>query len=579
MTTLARIEPLALSGTATTAAIPYDLRVGVTGHRTIADEPAVAQAMRALIRRIANALAQSSAVPVRWTVVSPLATGADQIVAETVLEQPGAMLEVLLPFALEEYRNDFERPADRDRFESLRARAKAVHRLSGPFGEERDAESAESSRNLAYLRLGQQVVDASEIVIAIWNGQRPNGLGGTADVVRYALEHGRSILWIHRDHPEQEARVIRGVRTLAGGALEVDAVPFEEASESVSRGYSQQLAYCTDRGVSDAALARETEKESRRLAGIAAQSGVTAEELRPLLAVLPHFVRADLLARVHQSHYLRATKWVMRLAAGAVAIAVAQVLFFPNVHEVIALELLAMAAALALWKSSHMAGWHTKWLHDRYLAERLRVTMFTALVERPPGMSLDGELPFYPGPQHWLRGVVEELAQFADSLRPAVSPERYKEFLLRAWLDEQHRFQQKTAHQVEHRTHLRHLAGKILFVITFLAAALHFMHIPHYGEHDPNGLHRIDHWITWLALILPVCAGGVHAVTSQLELDRVAVRSRRMTRSLASHIATIRCADTPADVRRTVREAARLMTSEAHEWWVLLSFQNVQLHV
>jgi hypothetical protein len=37
---------------------------------------------------------------------------------------------------------------------------------------------------------GKVVVDRSSVLVAVWDGQPSRGLGGTADVVRYARERG-----------------------------------------------------------------------------------------------------------------------------------------------------------------------------------------------------------------------------------------------------------------------------------------------------------------------------------------------------------------------------------------------------
>jgi hypothetical protein len=42
----------------------------------------------------------------------------------------------------------------------------------------------------AYLAAGQRVVDLSDIVLAVWNGNPAKGKGGTADVVAYAIHRG-----------------------------------------------------------------------------------------------------------------------------------------------------------------------------------------------------------------------------------------------------------------------------------------------------------------------------------------------------------------------------------------------------
>src|SRR5579872_4431506 len=109
-----------------TAPLPYDLRIGVTGHRAITDEPAVAAAVTALLDRIGATL---TPVPLAWRVISPLARGADRVVAHAVLARPEAQLEVVTPFPLDDYRQDFEDASDHAEFEHLLARATRVHEL------------------------------------------------------------------------------------------------------------------------------------------------------------------------------------------------------------------------------------------------------------------------------------------------------------------------------------------------------------------------------------------------------------------------------------------------------------------
>jgi hypothetical protein len=60
--------------------LPYELRIGVSGHRVLADEAAVSRTVGHLLDKIEQTLNRPS-TPVAWTVVSPLARGADRIVA------------------------------------------------------------------------------------------------------------------------------------------------------------------------------------------------------------------------------------------------------------------------------------------------------------------------------------------------------------------------------------------------------------------------------------------------------------------------------------------------------------------
>ncbi len=174
------------------ARIPYEFRVAVTGHRNIPDELAVERAIERVLDRITSTLdkVDVDATPIAWTIVSPLARGADQLAAKTLLERVDARLEVVTPFPLAEYRKDFSSDGELARFEGLLARAAAVNELACTvqFGELAcdlgNGEALKALRDAAYLRAGERVVEASEVLLAIWNGRQAAGAGGTAEIVR-----------------------------------------------------------------------------------------------------------------------------------------------------------------------------------------------------------------------------------------------------------------------------------------------------------------------------------------------------------------------------------------------------------
>ncbi len=167
------------------------LIVGVTGHRKIADAGRLAAAVDAVLDTIVlraadGTVARQNEAPPQLSVLSPLAEGADRLVAELVLARAGtAELEAVLPMDESEYETDFETDASRSEFRSLLARAGTIHRLPRP-----------SSREEAYAAAGRYVVDHCDVLIAVWDGKPEEGPGGTAEVVRYARAQGRRIAWI-----------------------------------------------------------------------------------------------------------------------------------------------------------------------------------------------------------------------------------------------------------------------------------------------------------------------------------------------------------------------------------------------
>ena len=78
-------------------AIPYRLRVGVTGHRRLPDAPLLVEQVEQALERVRQLVPSSSYTPLRLAVVSALAEGADRLVARTVPWDAARRLAALLP--------------------------------------------------------------------------------------------------------------------------------------------------------------------------------------------------------------------------------------------------------------------------------------------------------------------------------------------------------------------------------------------------------------------------------------------------------------------------------------------------
>jgi hypothetical protein len=164
------------------------MRVGITGHQILEKRLEVQGALQSEVaawewvdQAFAGFLKE---LPSREAVViSSLAGGADQHLARVALEQ-GAKIEVVIPSA--KYAETFSSSAERTTFEHLLHHATTVVRLDNPAPTEQ-----------AFLSAGRFVVDHSEMVVAVWDGQQAEGLGGTADIVGYCLQKGHPTLQIN----------------------------------------------------------------------------------------------------------------------------------------------------------------------------------------------------------------------------------------------------------------------------------------------------------------------------------------------------------------------------------------------
>lgn len=162
------------------------IRVGVTGHRDLADETDLVRQLTEAVRSI-----RSSATPAPLDVDdveiwSSLAEGADRLAAELVPVEAGHLVAIL-PLEPEEYRADFATQQSVDQFDRLVATAERVE-VTGP--------DAAGSRESAYERAGQRVIQECDVLLALWDGEASRGRGGTAQMVTEARRLDRQVVVI-----------------------------------------------------------------------------------------------------------------------------------------------------------------------------------------------------------------------------------------------------------------------------------------------------------------------------------------------------------------------------------------------
>ncbi|HEY1169312.1 MAG TPA: RyR domain-containing protein [Candidatus Limnocylindrales bacterium] len=157
------------------------LRIGVTGHRVLAETDLVMGGIEKALARIEAGHPGRSLV-----VVSSLAEGADRLVAEAVLRRPGARLEAILPLSKFDYLNDFAWPDSKEEFLRFLARTDDVVELP-----------ARASRDEAYAAANDRVLDGVDVLVAVWDGNDAQGQGGTAQVVARARARRVPLAWVH----------------------------------------------------------------------------------------------------------------------------------------------------------------------------------------------------------------------------------------------------------------------------------------------------------------------------------------------------------------------------------------------
>jgi hypothetical protein len=172
------------------------VKIGVTGHRwhklngsTRDLELAVERTLRWIAERHSGA---------EFVVMASLAEGADRLVARIAMDVLDAELHVPLPLPYELYSEDFGDSAvlgpreSGEEFMALVGRASRYYELPLRFGSYAELSRQElednEARNKQYALAGAYVVQRCHEMIAVWDGQEEDGMGGTAQMVRWRVE-------------------------------------------------------------------------------------------------------------------------------------------------------------------------------------------------------------------------------------------------------------------------------------------------------------------------------------------------------------------------------------------------------
>lgn len=189
------------------------LNVGITGHRAGALSAPLVRSLRPIVYTVFRYLREGtlklqeaeelfcSETEARLLLHTPLATGADQIAA-VCARSSGYFVRALLPFEPTDYRKDFAPGEELDTFEEALAAADEIVALPG---ERSDLEAA-------YVLVGESLVGAADLLIAIWDGEQARGPGGTGHVVEMALYSDVPVIHIEvsRDSGEISIRALVG---------------------------------------------------------------------------------------------------------------------------------------------------------------------------------------------------------------------------------------------------------------------------------------------------------------------------------------------------------------------------------
>jgi len=322
-------------------------------------------------------------------VLSALAEGGDQLVAREALAI-GAHLIAPLPLAPDSYTDDFIDPESSAAFAELCQRAEVVQLPLMPGDTSADIAVHGEARDRQYAQAGVFIASHSHILLALWDGRESELLGGTAQVVRYAL-HGIMPGLIERRRNARAAldsideSIVYHVacsRTDANGAVQP---PLASLAPLQRRWISQNQVCSIEAGMPDEfhrmfKRMQEFDLDQHRyadeipLAATASGNDMADASSGDILDGL--FSAADSLAILFQRRVLLAMRSTHVLAA-LTGVAFLSYSDLPSdlpfrFYGIYVFIVLFGAGALLAWLA-HRRDWHRKYVDYRALAEGLRV--------------------------------------------------------------------------------------------------------------------------------------------------------------------------------------------------------------
>jgi hypothetical protein len=532
------------------------LTIGVTGHRLdrlgIENVPEVEAAVGAILADVTAAAGSGTGL----RLVTSLAEGADCIAADHAVAA-GWTLDVVLPFARDDYADDFE-GRERDAFLDRLAVCAAVMELDG-------SRNAAGGDGVAYERAGRIVLAQSDILLAVWDGDPAWGRGGAAQIVAEAVIRGipvihvdpaaarpTRLLWTGLDDADLGAETVETVATAALERLPVlvqtllDApvdpanaamlarVEHEEKASrlSLAVAYPLLLAVVGVRRLrrSDFSGRPNVEQSAGAIHALCSSTDSFAARLRKVLS--PRFARADAVAtRVAQ---LFRSVYVSNFALSALAVLLSllSVALPAGAKPVLlVLEVVTISVILGQTSAGNRRSWHRIWLDNRALAERLRCLAISAQLG-----NLDLRIGGRQGAS-WFEWYARATAR-EIGLPSGRIDDRYLACVradLLGLIEDQLGYLKSDAHRMHELDHRLHRLGTILFAVTAAACGGMLMiklasaGLPSlYSVAQPAGVAA-----TILGASLPAIGAAIYGIRTQGDFGGIAARNQSLARDLA----------------------------------------------
>lgn len=589
----------------------FCLNIGITGHRldrltATAFDRGAPEIHRVLasIASIAESLRRSmpgtfADAPARLRALSGLAEGTDRRTA-TIARSLGYSLHAFLPFERQVYANDFSAESQVE-YQALIAEAMTVFELPG---ERADADQA-------YEMVGTGIIAQCDLLIAVWDGSRARGPGGTAEVIRRALRRGLPVvrfdpahwkapvlLWASLDPIAIEHENLADykvfpatddlLRLVLRQLLLPPALPEEhshlvqflkerEHSHGGRKEYRALLwalrVQARQPGRTRADIADQSADEEwklfARLAGPLAPSASLAESRLRETYRWPDRLAAHFAQVFRSGHVLN-----FCLAAIAVLLALAGLLFPVAKAIFVVLEIIVIVSLLVHTRVGRAQQWHRRWLDYRYLAERLRpmrtLKLFGVACSGAPWATQ--RLESYRWTDWYSQAVWREMGPPAGRVDPRYI-NNLRACVLSAEICPQVRYHWANALEMDGLEKRLHRLSDAFSAATLFAGAVYLLLF----AIGYQRIHEFGALFTAITAAFPAVGGALYGIRVQGDFSGTARRSLRMADELLLIASAVEDAYTFSQLSEVAERAAGAMLTELGEWQLAFRQRNLEV--
>jgi hypothetical protein len=348
-----------------------------------------------------------------------------------------------------------------------------------------------------------------------------------------------------------------------------------------------------------ARLRQEVDGERQRLEQAAFEAGLKRDAIDDWLKWGIHdLVRADLLASAHQRTFFRfldvllivpvfavffagsgiALEWLAKDDASRDGVADwARTVVF----ALALLELVALVVILLVLVIGHQKHLHRHWIKNRYEAERIRAGRFLSLVGGNAAVLGPGE-GFHAAERAHHDNSPHIGAFWKDRPAPIAQDtpiDALRCFIATAWLQHQVEYQRRTSRWHAQRHQLLGFIVEGLAVLALLVTFTHALLLMQSNASRTPELNWILFGLVVTSIFVPAAVAGVHALGNQHEHERNAARCHSIAERLHDVEVEVRKELSRTELVSLAEKAAWLAVSENQEWFDLMRFHDLELHI